>query len=91
MNGVLCDKGASLAGSTGRPSLTSFRRRDGSELLDKAYRRAKEAGASKMFEQPIMTREYFDKLADQFRSPHIWMHQNGEWQLRRTVYQPRIP
>jgi len=43
--------------------------------------------ASKMFEQPIMTHEYFDKLADQFRSPHIWMHQNGEWQLRHTVYQ----
>lgn len=28
--------------------------------------------ASKMFEQPIMDRDYFMNLADQFRSPHLW-------------------
>lgn len=42
--------------------------------------------ASKMFEQPIMNREYFMRLADHFRSPHLWMHVNGEWRLRRTVF-----
>ena len=42
--------------------------------------------ASKMFEQPIMDRAYFDDLADSFRSPHIWNHQNNEWSLRNTVW-----
>lgn len=42
--------------------------------------------ASKMFEQPIMNREYFMRLADHFRSPHLWIHVNGEWRLRRTVF-----
>lgn len=43
--------------------------------------------ASKMFEQPVMDRHYFDRLADTFRSPHIWMHTNGEWKLRHTVFE----
>lgn len=42
--------------------------------------------ASRMFEQPIMTREYFMKLTDRFRSPHLWKYENGEWKLRRTVF-----
>ena len=42
--------------------------------------------ASKMFEQPIMDRAYFDDLADSFRSPHIWNHQNNEWARRNTVW-----
>ncbi|EPY01725.1 N-acetyl sugar amidotransferase [Magnetospirillum fulvum] len=42
--------------------------------------------ASKMFEQPVMDRAYFDALADTFRSPHLWKHENGEWKLRRTVF-----
>lgn len=42
--------------------------------------------ASKMFEQPVMTREYFEALTDSFRSPHIWKRENGKWKLRRTVY-----
>lgn len=42
--------------------------------------------ASKMFEEPIMTKEYFDNLADQFRSPHLWKNENGQWKLRRTIY-----
>lgn len=41
--------------------------------------------AARMFEQPIMTREYFMRLADQFRSPHLWKYEEGEWKLRRTV------
>jgi N-acetyl sugar amidotransferase len=43
--------------------------------------------ASRHFEEPIMTREYYDRLADSFRSPHLWMYQNGEWKLRHTVWQ----
>ena len=42
--------------------------------------------ASKMFEQPIMDRKYFDNLANQFRSPHLWYSENGEWKLRNTVW-----
>ncbi len=43
--------------------------------------------ASKMFEQPTMDRAYFDALADQFRSPHLWRYDNGKWNLRHTVWQ----
>ncbi len=43
--------------------------------------------AAAMFEHPHMDREYFDRLTDKFRSPHIWKHENGEWKLRRSVWQ----
>jgi N-acetyl sugar amidotransferase len=43
--------------------------------------------ASRMFEQPIMDREYFMALADQFRSPHLWKRENGIWKLRHTVFE----
>lgn len=43
--------------------------------------------ASKQFEAPIMDRDYFAALANRFRSPHLWAHDNGEWKLRRTVFQ----
>lgn len=43
--------------------------------------------ASKMFEQPVMDRAYFDRLADQFRSPHLWKYEDGEWRLRRSVFE----
>ncbi|MDR1470967.1 MAG: N-acetyl sugar amidotransferase [Synergistaceae bacterium] len=42
--------------------------------------------ASKMFEQPVMDREYFLHLADRFRSPHIWRRVGGLWRLRHTPY-----
>lgn len=41
--------------------------------------------AAKMFKQPLMNREYFLKLADQFRSPHLWEKVNGEWKLKYQV------
>jgi N-acetyl sugar amidotransferase len=41
--------------------------------------------ACKMFEQPIMDREYFRLLTDQFRSPHLWAYVAGEWKLRHAV------
>lgn len=42
--------------------------------------------ASKMFEQPIMDREYFRLLTDRFRSPHLWAYDNGQWKLRHAVW-----
>jgi N-acetyl sugar amidotransferase len=41
--------------------------------------------AAKMFEQPILDRRYFDRLADHFRSPHLWKWEDGAWRLRRKV------
>ena len=41
--------------------------------------------ASQMFEQPIMDRDYFNSLADTFRSPHLWKLENGIWKLRHSV------
>ncbi|MGE0754105.1 MAG: N-acetyl sugar amidotransferase [Alphaproteobacteria bacterium] len=38
------------------------------------------------FEQPIMTRAYFDKLCDEFRSPHLWKYDSGQWKLRHAVW-----
>lgn len=42
--------------------------------------------ASKMFERPVVDREYFRLLTDQFRSPHLWFNENGEWRLRHAVW-----
>jgi len=42
--------------------------------------------ASNMFEQSIIDREYFDNLADSFRSPHLWKKENGLWKLRHAVW-----
>jgi len=33
-----------------------------------------------------ITEEHFWDLIDKFRSPHIWKKVNGEWKLRKTVY-----
>ena len=41
--------------------------------------------ASKMFEQPVMDRDYFMQLADTFRSPHLWQKIDNEWKLRHQV------
>jgi N-acetyl sugar amidotransferase len=42
--------------------------------------------AATRFEQPLVDREYFERLTNRFRSPHIWMLKDGNWQLRKTVY-----
>lgn len=42
--------------------------------------------ASQMFEQPIMDKDYFMTMADNFRSPHLWKKENGIWKCRYTVY-----
>lgn len=43
--------------------------------------------ASKQFEQPIIDREYFDNLCDRFRSPHLWMLKDGNWELRHKAWE----
>ena len=42
--------------------------------------------ASKMFEQPEMSFDYFMRLTDQARSPHIWLHEDNEWKLRTAIW-----
>lgn len=41
--------------------------------------------ASKMFEQPIVDKSYFLRLADSFRSPHLWDYDGSHWNLRHIV------
>jgi hypothetical protein len=43
--------------------------------------------AHKMFEKPIMDREYFHRLANSFRSPHLWQWDGNDWSLRHAVWQ----
>lgn len=42
--------------------------------------------ASRMFENPIMDREYFRLLSDRHRSPHLWYHEENSWKLRHPVW-----
>jgi len=42
--------------------------------------------ASEHFEQPVMTRDYFEALVDKFRSPHIWKLHNNNWTLRKNCW-----
>ncbi len=41
--------------------------------------------ASMMFENPIMNHEYFRRLTDRFRSPHLWYIEEGTWKLRQPI------
>lgn len=43
--------------------------------------------ASRCFDQPMMDRDYFMALADKFRSPHLWKKENGEWKLRKPIWE----
>ena len=57
------------------------------ELLDYLSLPAAEyPAAHKMFERPIMDEEYFARLVDTFRSPHLWKW-NGKWELRNPLGQ----
>lgn len=42
--------------------------------------------AFKMFENPKMDKEYFDRLCNKFRSPHIWYIDGNNFKLRKTIY-----
>ncbi len=46
--------------------------------------------ASKMFEEPIMTLDYYNNLADSFRSPHLWMWDTNTWKLRHPIWNENI-
>ncbi len=41
--------------------------------------------AHKQFVHPKMTREYFMKLANSFRSPHLWKKEKEGWKLRHQL------
>ena len=41
--------------------------------------------AYELFDRALMDREYFDALTNQFRSPHLWQHENNNWSLRSRV------
>ena len=43
--------------------------------------------ASTQFKQPIMTKESFLTLADQFRSPHLWRKTESGWELRHKIWE----
>jgi N-acetyl sugar amidotransferase len=42
--------------------------------------------AHEAFAEPIMTKESFQRLADDFRSPHLWTKESDEWKLRHVVW-----
>lgn len=42
--------------------------------------------ASKKFESPEIDADYFMRLADTFRSPHLWRRSQGQWELRHAVW-----
>lgn len=46
--------------------------------------------AARRFRSPIMTRESFLELADEFRSPHLWAQEDGEWKLRHAVWRDDV-
>ena len=41
---------------------------------------------SRQFEHPMLDREYFERLTNRFRSPHLWRYQDGQWSLRHAVW-----
>lgn len=43
--------------------------------------------AANGFEHPQMDRAYFERLADRFRSPHIWKYEGHAWKLRKAVFE----
>ena len=45
--------------------------------------------ASRMFDEPMVTKESFLRLADRFRSPHLWRRDGDQWVLRHAVWQER--
>ena len=38
-----------------------------------------------LFETPVVNREYYDNLANYFRSPHIWKKTNNGFELRNKI------
>ena len=64
-----------------------FPERFASEIFDYLSMSSEEHPvASQRFEQPIMDRDYFDVLADSFRSPHLWSHDVNGWRRLQTIW-----
>jgi hypothetical protein len=64
-----------------------FPERFASEIFDYLSMSSEEYPiASQRFEQPIMDRDYFDVLADSFRSPHLWSHDVNGWHRLQTIW-----
>lgn len=42
--------------------------------------------AATRFARPTIDRAYFARLADRFRSPHLWTFDGGAWKLRRAIH-----
>lgn len=58
------------------------------ELMEYLSINAREfPAASTQFKQPIMTKESFLTLADQFRSPHLWRKTESGWELRHKIWE----
>jgi len=43
--------------------------------------------AANQFEKPIIDKDYFMTLHDRFRSPHLWINENGKWRLRHRIWE----
>jgi N-acetyl sugar amidotransferase len=44
--------------------------------------------ASRFFEKGVIDTEYFQRLVDNFRSPHLWQFFDGNWSLRKSIVHP---
>jgi len=41
--------------------------------------------AFECFEEPVFTRDYYERLTSNFRSPHLWMRKDDQWLLRNPL------
>ena len=37
-----------------------------------------------------LTEDEFHETVDKFRSPHLWIQKDGEWELRKAVWSEKI-
>lgn len=58
------------------------------ELFDYMSITEKEFGSAicAQFEDPIMSKDSFDRKVDEFRSPHLWKYENSSWLLRHKIF-----
>lgn len=41
--------------------------------------------AYSQFEEPKFSRDYYERLTSNFRSPHLWLFSNGKWSIRNPL------
>ena len=45
-------------------------------------------GTSGFFEKPIFDREYYERLSNKFRTPHLWQWDSEKgWELRHKIFE----